>query len=682
MSKVLYLDFEFNRVTHEFVNLVSCATLTEDGIVKSFWLHNNKHSKLALIMYLREFDLFIGYSTVAEARSFLSLGLNPLDFNWNDLFLEYRMVTNSNDNLQWGNQLVDGKVRAVTKPKPKWERLGDEEPGFKATHSLAEATYKLLGIIRDTEHKNKMRDLIISDPVEFSREEKDAILAYGEEDVKDLPKIKEAIEKEIVELTASCTSSNADVMLDNLYIDQAWRGRYSAHTAIMENRGYPIDYDKTRNFAHKVPAIMYDVQREINFFFPEVKPFKWNKKEQRFSLDQGAVKLWIEKNHDINKWPKTEKKAISLKLESFTKFYDFKHEYPEDNFGAQVVRYLKLKQSLYGFSTSKDKKRKSFWDSVGPDQRVRPYTNHYGAQTSRTQPGATGFMFLKPAWMRSLVRSPLGMALGGIDYSSVEFFIQALISEDEAMMAAYLSGDVYLAFAIQSGLAPAHATKETHKTERDMCKTTVLGIGFNMTKFGLAINLSSNLKRVVTEDEAQEFINKFDEAYPNYKSFRDRIGPTYQKDKLLVLQDGWALWGDNDNLRSVGNFRIQGCCAVIMRRAVDYAVEQGLEVIFTLHDALYIQYKVGEEYKMKILADCMRRAFIDVLAPEGSEYNTEAKQIRMDPFAWSPDYEKDSEIVVDSEFKMDVSNIYIDQRAGREYEKFSQYFEKDISDEL
>ncbi len=682
MSKVLYLDFEFNRVTHEFVNLVSCATLTEDGIVKSFWLHNNKHSKLALIMYLREFDLFIGYSTVAEARSFLSLGLNPLDFNWNDLFLEYRMVTNSNDNLQWGNQLVEGKVRAVTKPKPKWERLGDEEPGFKATHSLAEATYKLLGSIRDTEHKNKMRDLIISDPVEFNLDEQQAILDYGEEDVKDLPKIKEAIEKEIVELTASCTSSNADVMLDNLYIDQAWRGRYSAHTAIMENRGYPIDYDKTRNFAHKVPSIMYDVQREINFFFPEVKPFKWNKKEQRFSLDQGAVKLWIEKNHDVNKWPKTEKNAISLKLESFTKFYDFKHDYPEDNFGAQVVRYLKLKQSLYGFSTSKDKKRKSFWDSVGPDQRVRPYTNHYGAQTSRTQPGATGFMFLKPAWMRSLVRSACGMALGGIDYSSVEFFIQALISEDEAMMAAYLSGDVYLAFAIQSGLAPAHATKETHKTERDMCKTTVLGIGFNMTKFGLAINLSSNLKRVVTEDEAQEFINKFDEAYPNYKSFRDRIGPTYQKDKLLVLQDGWALWGDNDNARSVSNFSIQGNCAVIMRRAVDYAVEQGLEVIFTLHDALYIQYKVGEEYKMKILADCMRRAFVDVLAPEGSEYHTEARQIRMDPFAWGPDYEKDSEIVVDSEFKMDVSNIYIDSRSGREYEKFSQYFEKDISGEL
>lgn len=682
MSKVLYLDFEFNRVTSEFVNLVSCATLTEDGIVHSFWLHNNDYQKSLLVEYLKKFDLFIGYSTVAEARSFLSLGINPLDFNWNDLFLEYRMVTNSNDNLQWGNQLVDGKVRAVTKPKPKWERLGDEEPGFKATHSLAEATYKLLGIIRDTEHKTKMRDLIISDPVEFNLDEQQAILAYGEEDVKDLPKIKEAIEKEIVELTASCTSSNADVMLDNLYIDQAWRGRYSAHTAIMENRGYPIDYDKTRNFAHKVPSIMYDVQREINFFFPEVKPFRWNKKEQRFSLDQGAVKLWIEKNHDINKWPKTEKNAISLKLESFTKFYDFKHDYPEDNFGAQVVRYLKLKQSLYGFSTSKDKKRKSFWDSVGPDQRVRPYTNHYGAQTSRTQPGATGFMFLKPAWMRSLVAPPLGMALGGIDYSSVEFFIQALISEDEAMMAAYLSGDVYLAFAIQSGLAPAHATKETHKTERDMCKTTVLGIGFNMTKFGLAINLSSNLKRVVTEDEAQEFINKFDEAYPNYKSFRDRIGPTYQKDKLLVLQDGWALWGDNDNLRSVGNFRIQGCCAVIMRRAVDYAVEQGLEVIFTLHDALYIQYKVGEEYKMKILSDCMRRAFVDVLAPEGSEYNTEAKQIRMDPFAWSPDYEKDSEIVVDSEFKMDVSNVYIDSRSGREYEKFSQYFEKDISDEL
>ena len=681
MSKILFLDFEFNRVTHPFVNLVSCATLEEDGTQKNFWLHNDKKEQEKLKQYLSEFDLFIGYSTVAESRSFLALGLNPLESDWIDLFLEYRMITNSNDQLCWGNQLIDGKVKYVSKPPPKWERTGHEEPGFKPTHSLAEATYKMLSIIRDTEHKTKMRDLIISDPEVFSADERHAILAYGAEDVKDLPKIYRQINEEIVNLCDTNHSPNAELIIENLNNDQMWRGRYSAHTAIMENIGYPIDYEKTLNFSRKIPSILYDVQREINNLFPEVKPFKWNKLEQRFSLNQAAVKNWITQNHEAGSWPLTEKKALSLKLEAFTKFYDFKHDYPEDNFGAQMVRFLKLKQSIYGFSTSSKTKKRTFWDSVGPDKRVRPYMNHYGAQTSRTQPAATGFMFLKPAWMRALVAPPKGYAIGGIDYSSVEFFIQALMSGDQAMVDAYLSGDVYLAFAIDSALAPIGATKATHKSERDLCKSTVLGIGFNMTKYGLAIKLSADSGRIYTEDEAQGFIDSFDASYPFYKEYRDGIFPQYEANGFIMLQDGWVMWGDNTNKRSVGNVPIQGSGAVIMRLAVDKAVALGLEVIFTLHDAIYIQYKVGEEWKMKILRDCMKEAFIEIMTREEG-FREDAKKVRMDPFAWSPDYEKDSEIKVSDDFVLPVSNIYIDERAVKDYEKFSKYFENDIADDL
>ena len=49
------------------------------------------------------------------------------------------------------------------------------------------------------------------------------------------------------------------------------------------------------------------------------------------------------------------------------------------------------------------------------------------------------------------------------DWSSQEIAIAAALSGDELMEGIYESGDSYIAFAIQAGLAPPDATKETHK---------------------------------------------------------------------------------------------------------------------------------------------------------------------------------------------------------------------------
>ena len=173
----LALDFEFNCTTHEKVNLVSCVThdsLTQE--TKKFWLHNSPEGKSSLRKHISRYEYILGYACVAEARSFYSLGLDPLKFKWLDLFLEYRMLSNHNDTLNWGKQLVDGKIKTVYKPKPKWERTESDGTGFKPTHSLAEATFKLTGEIRDTVEKTKCRDLIISNPAKFTSEEQQRIL--------------------------------------------------------------------------------------------------------------------------------------------------------------------------------------------------------------------------------------------------------------------------------------------------------------------------------------------------------------------------------------------------------------------------------------------------------------------------------------------------------------------------
>ena len=669
METAAYLDFEFNQTNSEKVNLVCCTIMDADTHkVFTYWLHHNKKSQADCLKKLREYKILLGYSCVAEARSIYALGANPLDWKWEDYFFEYRCLTNHNDKLQWGKQLVDGKVKVVHKPKPKWERTeGEESVGFKATHSLAEATYKLTGEIRDTEHKEKMRALIISDPKIFTDEEKTAILKYNIEDVEFLPRIGIEIEEHFLELDQDLTAYQYHQEAQN-------RGRYAAHTAIMECKGYPIDFEKLKRFSDAVPAIMYQVQKEINGLFPEIKPFNWNKKTQRFSVNEAKVRSFIEKLPYKDKWMLTDTGRLSLSLDAFTRFFDYKHDYPKDNFGAQFVRFLKLKQNLYGFVPTVEKKRKTFWDFVGPDHRVRPYLNPFGAQSSRSQPSSSGFMFLKPAWMRALVLPEKGKGMVGIDYGSQEFFIAALLANDENMIEAYLSGDVYLAFAKLVGMVPPDGTKSQYNKERDVCKSTTLGISYLMSKFGLAIKLSQDTGEEWDEDMAQGMIDEFYSAYPDLKDYQERLIEEYADCGKIRLPCGWTMWGDNENFRSVTNVGVQGTGASIMRKAVDLAVEKGLYIPFTLHDALYCEYNIGDEEKtFSALSDSMREAFAFYF----QDKRDLALQIRLDPFAWSPDY-----VNVDEICGVPVGSLYLDKRGQREYEEFKIYFESDNNVEL
>lgn len=688
-ASTLYIDYEFSGIVERNVKLVCACTFDPATKQKlKWWLHKDLDRQKKLSTYLKKFKTVIAYSAIAECRSYISLGLEPLDFQWVDLFLEYRMLTNHNDKLQWGKQLVDGKIKPVRKPKPKWERTEeDSATGFKATHSLAEATYKLTGELRDTDHKNKMRDLIISYPDKFTQSEKNNIMDYCMDDVVFLPKIWKRIKDEFYSLVEAAyrNRSREDVMKE-YYREAKVRGRYAAHTAHMESNGYPISIKATRNFSKQVGNILYDTQREINALFPDIKPFRWNRPENRYSWDQKATKEWIKEAHDPKTWKSTDGNDLSLALEAFEKFYDFKHDYPKDSFGAQMVRYLKLRQSLYGFvpTVTKNhkmgtKQKKTFWDYVGPDERVRPYLNIFGAQSSRSQPGATGFMFLKPAWMRALVVPPKGKFMAGIDYGSQEFFIAALRAKDTNMIKAYLSGDVYLAFGKLSKQIPASGTKESHKFQRDLCKSTVLGISYLMTKYGLAIKLTNDSGKVWTEDMAQDQIDLFYDAFPKLKEAQEELLEGYGIDfDFIKLPCGWHMWGDNDNKRSMVNVPIQGMGASIMRKAVDLNYERGgAPISFTLHDALYIEGNVGEEHKILILRGAMRDAFAYYF--KGQE--KVAAKIKLDPFAWSTSYKKDSSLILGkSKWEVPCSNLYIDERAQSDYNKFSQYFEDRIED--
>ena len=587
------------------------------------------------------------------------MDINPLEFIWYDLYLEYVMFSNHNKDLSKGKQYVKGREITI----PSWSN----EKGPK---NLVGATYKLLNIKIDSDHKDKMRDLIISCPSEFTPEEKKAIMDYCLSDVEYLPRIFEEIQKIARKMIPREHRAT--------YAKEAkWRAEYAVRTTFMVRHGIPIHTDWLKNLTESIPILLLECAKDINEQFPGVNPFKWCKKDQKYKMDTKAIYAWIDTLPFKKKWEMTPTNKYSLAVDAFKKFFNYSHDYPRNNLGAQMLRYLNLSQQLRGFSEPAGDAKRTFWDYVGSDGMSRPYFNIYGAQSSRSQPSSTSFLFLKTGWMRSLCVPTQWYAVCAIDYSSQEFLLGALLSGDDKMFDAYVSGDVYLAYGKEIGVIPKDGTKKTHEKERDAQKPVILGWQYWVSGHGLCIQLNEQLgENRYDPDSAQLLLDKLDSIYWKFAEFRNKTIDEYTMRKYVRLHDGFYMWGDNPNHRSVGNMPVQGAGAAIMRKAVQLAQDAGLDVIQTLHDALYIMFPKDDLDKIDILKRCMKEAFVWYFNGD-----PRASVIRMDCKAWSLDYEP-SEIVTNGENKVQLQKIFVDSRAKNQFNEFEKYFKQSTNLDL
>lgn len=677
--KVCSIDFEYFGSENKDPTLVSCALSTsDDGFSDNFWLLDSDVSKALLVevlLRLRETHVILCFNAIAEGRCFLALGLDVTEFKWIDLYCEWKMITNHCHKFQYGRQLIKGKEVFTKPPKNKWDRTEEDNEHIsssKVEHNLGSAVFRMLNKRIDTERKNRVRDIIISGDKKLINKSKKEIIEYGESDIEHLHALLLQFQKAYKHLFKDHRE-----VLKGMKEEMLFRGDYSARTAIIERLGQPIDYDKLKNLSNNVNSILMECQRDINRQFQNVKPFVFSKKDMKFVWKKKNTKEHLQTiltKDQLENWTQTDEGAMSLALDAFTKFFDFKHSYPEGNFGAQMVRFLKLKQSISGFSpTSKN----SYWDSVGTDKRSRPFLNIYGSQSARNQPKATGFLFLKPAWMRSLMVPPSGECIIGIDYGSQEFLLGGLLSEDLEMIKAYHSGDPYLYFGKKYGVIPEDGTKSSHPIERYEMKQTVLSIQYKMGATGLANSLTQKGTREYTKEEAQDFIDGFNSVFNGYAEWCNDILYTYEIDGYMKLPCGWVMFGDNDNWRSVMNFPVQGTAQSILKLAIKKAQDRGLNVIQSLHDAVYIEHKINDwENGVENLWVAMDEAFKHYF--KGSSMEKYAR-CRMDADIWSPQVSEHFGETDNLEVKYKMQSMYVDERATDEFERFSKYITKDMS---
>jgi DNA polymerase family A len=222
--------------------------------------------------------------------------------------------------------------------------------------------------------------------------------------------------------------------------------------------------------------------------------------------------------------------------------------------------------------------------AVGQDGRNRCLLSAFRSRTGRNQPSNSASIFGPSCWLRSLIQPEPGQAVAYVDWSQQELAIAAALSQDQAMMDAYQSGDFYLAFAQMAGAAPPEATKETYAVIREQFKVVSLGVLYGLSEQGIARRLGVPLCH------GRLLLQHHKEVFRTFWAWADLVEMQGMLGGSLRTVFGWPVHAETGvNPRSLRNFPMQANGAEMLRLACCLATERGIHVCAPVHDALLVE---------------------------------------------------------------------------------------------
>lgn len=397
--------------------------------------------------------------------------------------------------------------------------------------------------------KKGMIELILSGGP-WTPDQKVAILDYCETDVR-------ALEHLLPVMVSAITQSTQRLGWALL------RGRYMTAVARMEWNGTPIDVqilERLRNYWDDIKiSLIKEIDKDYCIY-------------EGLTFKSALFENWIIRN-DIP-WPRLESGALAL----------------DDNTFRQVAKAHPLVSPLRELRHALGTLRLNNLH-VGLDGRNRCLLSPLQSKTGRNQPSNAKFIFGPSVWLRGLIKPPSGRAVAYLDWKSQEIAVAAAISGDDVLWEAYSSGDPYMTFAIQAGMAPPEATKGTHKDIRNRCKAIVLGVQYGMGAENMALSAGIHLS------EARELLLKHKSTYWRFWDWAERNVNAALLGGTLYTQFGWPIrigLGSAANTRSLLNWPMQSNGAEMMRLACCEATEAGLMICAPIHDALLLEASVED----------------------------------------------------------------------------------------
>jgi DNA polymerase I-like protein with 3'-5' exonuclease and polymerase domains len=369
------------------------------------------------------------------------------------------------------------------------------------------------------------------------------------------------------------TENLFNAMKSGVNLPQAlFRGRYQWAIAMMTYYGIPVDEAKylelMGNWEYIQKKIVKAVNKDYDVYVETKDGYVWSNEKFVTYINNHKIP-W---DYTTSGLPRLDKKYFSDMAKAYPKLLPLAD-----------AKFLAGQMRLSSFD-------------IGDDFRNRAAFFPFKAITGRNAPSPAHFIFGAPAFIRFLIKPPVGWALAYLDYAQQEIAIAAKLSEDYVMQADYLTGDVYLSFGKAVGLLPQYATKHSHSAFRDVLKQALLGMNYGMEAQSLSTRANISLF------EAMSIIKYHQLRYPQFHKWRaDYLFTANATDKIYTPL-AWSSYTQfyaqrpkkdlTKNVHSsnwLKNWPMQSCGSDILRLSTIMCLEAGIQVIAPVHDAILIQ---------------------------------------------------------------------------------------------
>lgn len=453
-----------------------------------------------------------------------------------------------------------------------------------------------------------MRELALND--ELTKEQQNTLLDYCETDVIAL---KTLLEK---------------MPLSGVLEHMLFRGHYMKAVAHMEWNGISTDIKLLKKLLNHWEGIELVLIKEVNekYNIFEGRVFKHHKFEQHLAKKRIA-------------WPRLASGNLDTTEETFKKMAE---------------AYSEL-HPLYQLISIRSKMR-TFKLAVGSDGYHRCLLSPFGQKGGRNNPRR--YIFGLSKWLRGLIKPKFGTGIAYIDWEQQEFGIGAALSRDENMMKAYLSGDAYLAFGKQIGLIPPQGTKETHRRERDICKSCVFGFMYGMGVKTFAARIKQ--PPIV----AKEIISNFKQVYRKFCEWSNAAVNHVLIEGNLQSVFGWTIHRGRSQTspRTYRNFPMQANGSDMLRLTCCYLIEDGIKLCGSSHDAVLVEGAIDKiEELTKRTQHLMARGSEKIL--NGFTLRTEAKIVKYPDRYMESEGEKTWENIISILNRLEKQTVVISDTA-------------------
>jgi len=319
--------------------------------------------------------------------------------------------------------------------------------------------------------------------------------------------------------------------------------------------------------------------------------------------------LYIELKQELGINPQSSQKVLSLlknryglNVQSTSKDELLKHkDHPV------VAKILKLREA------KKLSDAKQYLETV--NGRLYPEFNQIEAHSGRMSAKNPNVQQIPRKLKSNFYKAPQGRAIIKADYPAIELRLAAAIAPDRVMIEAFKEGkDLHkLTASLVSGKPIEQVTKE----ERQRAKALNFGFIYGMSAKTFKDYAFTNYGVVLTDKEAEEFREKFFNAYPGIAKWHRITADKLNLSDTGVIQVSTLLGRKVavNRLTNALNVPVQGSGADLLKMACvffkDFCKEKGIDaqVINLVHDEIVVETSLEDKEAAKeLLKQAMEKA--------------------------------------------------------------------------